>query len=504
MKYIKPPDFKSVKEFEAFYKKIEEDITKILTNDGSARSAKELQEKISQALNGAVAYLSKKNESFVKNELPTAFKEGQDGAKAETKLTAKEAGEILEKQGFKYARTAFNHNTYIELQSALESAGEGLKSRINKIINDLHKQGKDTIYNVQKEIVKDLQQNGILTVEYSNGAKQSLHSYAAMAARSARIESQNIGAIGRALQNGTDYVKMTFVPQCCKLCGAYQDKVYCISGKDKRFPALFKTVLRSGYALPHPNCRHEFIPFYLDMESEDDIKKAISKSKIKYDKNGDLVDVRYQKDIKGYAAWQAGNRQLNTEYKEFLQMQSHFQKKNKPAPYSTLGGFKRARRSDNLSPAFKAWRYRNVDANTFERWAKIKNFRNAPKTVDDLQEIKYNKPKQWAVLLRERKTIEDINAKNWTEKFQQKAIATYYHFCKKGIEITDHGIARLLQRNFDEQQILSIANKKFNYVQADGKYIKFYNEIAVIYNHNKTEIISVVCRKSKKGEWNEL
>ena len=103
-----------------------------------------------------------------------------------------------------------------------------------------------------------------------------------MAARSARIESTNIGAIGSALQSGTDLVIMTTMPQCCKLCGAYQDKVYSISGKDKRFPALFKTVLKSGYALPHPNCRHEFIPYYLDIESDEDIQKAIAKSKIKY------------------------------------------------------------------------------------------------------------------------------------------------------------------------------------------------------------------------------
>jgi hypothetical protein len=345
LKYIKPPDFQSVKEFQEFYKNIENDITKLLVSDGSARTANELQDKLKQALEAATIYLARKNENYVRDELPKAFEEGKALAKGETKLTAKEANEILEKQGFKYAKNAFKRDTYIELQTAVKGAGNGLKTRVNDIIKDLHKNGKDTIYNVQQAIIKDLRQNGILTVEYSNGAKQTLSSYAAMAARSARIESANIGAIGRALQNGTDYVKMTFMPQCCKLCGAYQDKVYCISGKDKRFPALFKTVLRSGYALPHPNCRHEFIPYYLDMESEEDIQKAISKSKIKYDSKGNLIDVRYQKDIKAYAEWQAGNRQLNTENKEFAQMQAYYKAKGETLPYTTLAGFKRARRA---------------------------------------------------------------------------------------------------------------------------------------------------------------
>ena len=262
MKYIKPPDFKSVREFEAHYKKIEQDITELLISDGSANTAKELNAKLSQALNAAVSYLTNVNKDFTNTELSTAFQEGRASVKEPPKVSAKEAAAILEKQGFKYAKNGFSRDTYIELQNATQTALNGMQTRVNAIIKDLHKKGQDSVYNVQQAIIKDLEAHNIFSVRYSNGAEQPLHSYAAMAARSARIESTNIGAIGRALQAGTDFVEMTTMPQCCKLCGAYQGKVYSISGKDKRFPALFKTVLRSGYALPHPNCRHEFIPWY--------------------------------------------------------------------------------------------------------------------------------------------------------------------------------------------------------------------------------------------------
>lgn len=346
MKYIRPPDFKSVREFEAHYKKIEQDITELLTTDGSASTAQELNAKLSQALNAAVSYLANVNKRFTNNELPTAFQEGKDSIKDPPKVTAKEAAAILEKQGFKYAKNGFSRDTYIELQNATQTALKDMQTRVNSIIKDLHKTGQDSVYNVQRAIVKDLEEHGI-TVTYSNGAKQSLHSYAAMAARSARIESTNIGAIGRALQAGTDFVKMTTMPQCCKLCGAYQGKVYSISGKDKRFPALFQTVLRSGYALPHPNCRHEFIPWYEEIEDPEDVEKAIKSSKILYDKNGELVDVRYQRDIKGYAAWQAGNRQLNRELLEYEQMKAYYASKGETPPYTTLGAFRRARRAQS-------------------------------------------------------------------------------------------------------------------------------------------------------------
>ena len=40
-----------------------------------------------------------------------------------------------------------------------------------------------------------------------------------------------------------------------------------------------------------------------------------------------------------------------------------------------------------------------MDQNTLERWEKIKAFRNCPKILEDLQEIKYNKSNEWEVLV---------------------------------------------------------------------------------------------------------
>ena len=402
MRYIKPPDFKSVKQLGEVYKKIEQDITELMTTDASARTANELNQKIGQAISAAVSYLSNVNKDYSGKELPKAFKEGQESVQEERKvLSQEEASAILEEQGFRYAKNGFSRDTYIELQNATKSAGNGLKSRVNSIIKDLAKTGQDTVYNVQQAILKDLEEHSVLEIEYSNGAKMPLSAYATMAARSARIESTNIGAIGRALQGGTDLVEMTTMPQCCKLCGAYQGKVYSISGKDKRFPALFKTVLKNGYALPHPNCRHEFIPYYEEIEDPEDVKKDISKSKIKYDSKGNLVDVRHQADIEGYQAWQAGNRQLNREMLEYEQMQAYYESKGLEAPYKTLGAFRRARRSNNLSPAFKEWRYRSNTERQYKEWVEKIGQKNMPETVDKFFEIKHNNTKEYQQIVRD-------------------------------------------------------------------------------------------------------
>ncbi len=504
MRYIKPPDFKSVKELQEKYQRIENEIATLLTSDASARTSGDLNKKLQQAVDTATQYLTKANGAFAKDELYTAFSEGTSVVKKKPIKTQKEIASILQKQGYAYAANGLSKDVYIELQSATKSAGNGLKERINKIIDGLREIGEDSVYNVQQEILKDLQKNGLMFVEYANGAKQPLHAYAAMAARSARIETKNIGALGRALQSGTDLVEMTRMPQCCALCGAYQGKVYSISGNDKRFPALFKTVLRNGYALPHPNCRHEFIPFYEDMEDPTDVQKAIKDSKIKYDKDGKLADVRWQKDIEAYAQWQAGNRQLNREALEFKRMQEHYARIGQEPPYKTLGAFRTARRRETLSPAFKAWRNKKLDENTLNRWKSIKNFRNCPKSLENLQKIKYNKHAQWDLLKRERKTIEDINGKNWSEDFRNKALDTYYYFRDKNVEFTDHGVARLLQRGIPFEKVLEIDGKSFNYKQKDLKYVKFYNALAIIYTKDKKEIVSIVERKTIKEAWDEI
>lgn len=81
-------------------------------------------------------------------------------------------------------------------------------------------------------------------------------------------------------------------------------------------------------------------------------------------------------------------------------MQEHYAKKKQPAPYKTLGSFRKARRSETLSPAFKKWRYRNVDKNQYERWKEIIGEKYMPEEVDKFGDLKYNKDKKTEVELK--------------------------------------------------------------------------------------------------------
>lgn len=70
-----------------------------------------------------------------------------------------------------------------------------------------------------------------------------------------------------------------------------------------------------------------------------------------------------------------------------------------------------------------------------------------------------------------------------------------------------HAVGRFLDRcegMFTLNDIVMQAKRRFNYIQPDGRYVKFYNGIAIIYNSSGTEVVSLVMRNTIKKDWSEL
>ena len=70
------------------------------------------------------------------------------------------------------------------------------------------------------------------------------------------------------------------------------------------------------------------------------------------------------------------------ELHEYERMKAYYESQGKAPPYNTLGVFRTARRRDELSPAFKAWRYRKQDAKQYEKWKALLGTENMPEDVD--------------------------------------------------------------------------------------------------------------------------
>lgn len=145
----------------------------------------------------------------------------------------------------------------------------------------------------------------------------------------------------------------------------------------------------------------------------------------------------------------------------------------------------------------------------FNEWSSSIGLRS-PKSLAEYYEIKYTGTNQWSELRQDIDTLSKIRDKDWTDEFRAKAVDTFYAFKGSGVKISDHGIARFLSRNsgakgfapFSVDDIVSQMKKPPNYIQEDGREVRFYDQRAVISTTDGT-IVSIVPRKKAKADWRE-
>lgn len=148
-------------------------------------------------------------------------------------------------------------------------------------------------------------------------------------------------------------------------------------------------------------------------------------------------------------------------------------------------------------------------ARYYRVWADVPGFQ-APESLAEYYRIKYNEPERWARLRRDHDTLLKIDQKSWSPEFKQKAVDTFLAFQAEGIEISDHGVARFLDRSrgknkkrpytFDD--IVAQMKLPFNYRQDDGNLVRYYYGRAIILTADN-QIITIITRDSPKGDWGE-
>ena len=85
-------------------------------------------------------------------------------------------------------------------------------------------------------------------------------------------------------------------------------------------------------------------------------------------------------------------------------------------------------------------------AGYYKEWRNVPGFRS-PETLAGYYELRYKKPDEWSRLRRSRNTLDKIDKKTWPPEFKEKAAKTFNEFLDHGAEISDHGVARFLDRS---------------------------------------------------------
>lgn len=151
------------------------------------------------------------------------------------------------------------------------------------------------------------------------------------------------------------------------------------------------------------------------------------------------------------------------------------------------------------------------DKELYENYKKVLG-KEVPNSFDDFQNLKYNNIESWEQKKRQYNTWNRINLDNSkSDEYKAKMKETYKYFKDNGYEFTSHGINRFLgqrqskgKRVISKEETLEILNKPKNYVQADGNFVRFYDNMAIISASDTNEIISIISRPKPKIEWKEL
>ena len=244
---------------------------------------------------------------------------------------------MLPPEAFRQLHSDAIYDLRRELQAQLEQGLERARKQVAQLIKDaadmarkaaLRNMGLDaaqykvdtvgTISDMQQELKRLMEKAGILKVEVGSGKhkrEMSVTNYAHLVARSVSIEVGNTARINQLTANGYDLVEIPTHYPTCEICAILQDRVYSISGNDKRFPPLSKAI--GEYKNIHPHCRHVIVGWVESMHTPEEVEEAIKRS------NRAWTDPRTGEEKAFYNALQRKNRQardLRSQYERYKEV----------------------------------------------------------------------------------------------------------------------------------------------------------------------------------------
>lgn len=280
----------------------------------------------------AVQIISRDAENFVKKAVPN-YKMNKSVMSELKSYGANDAADI-------------KSSAYLQIVHGFTQMAEHAEDNLKKYIEEENKKGRIvTIEKMRGKIVDELK-NEKGYIRYANGARQPVDKYAAMVARTARIETSNVAMLYQALTDNNDLVYCDTVPNTCDICSVYQGRIYSISGKDKRYPSLYDTAFKKGYSIIHPNCRHQFFPYEPNFYTEEERKNLEKQTHRTWEMDSGNTHIQQAESARNaYAHSQDFLRQCNTEMHQYNEMQAYYLKRGEDPPYKSLSAFRRSYRA---------------------------------------------------------------------------------------------------------------------------------------------------------------
>lgn len=360
------------------YEKTKKELEKKLKS-ARAGTAKNYYRKLLKEIEKSIKELQKSAADYVNTAVPKDYLENA----ADIFQQMQQQGAAMRPpEAFRQLHTDAIYDLRREMATQIEQGIAKAKEQTEKLVSEAYEVAQDTalrsialdaaqhkidnvgtVTEMQQEVVKKLEETGILKVEVGSDEhkrEMSITNYAHLVARSVSREVGNTARINQMSANGFDLVEIPTHYPTCEICAILQDRVYSISGNDKRFPPLSKAI--GVYKNIHPNCRHVIVGWAEMMYTPEEIEEAIKKS------NRPWTDPRSGEEKQFYNELQKKNRQARD-----LQYQYERYKKRlgNDAPKS-LYAFKRIKKAggEKWEELQKKYREKGIDKSVSKKYNK--------------------------------------------------------------------------------------------------------------------------------------
>lgn len=178
------------------------------------------------------------------------------------------------------------------------------------------------------EANKDFLSRGFNCIQYANGRRVNVASYAQMAVRTANLRAQLMGEGDFRKSIGRTLVQATSHGGACPICQKWEkhifiDDVYSGGTKEDGKYMLLSEAMAQGFL--HPNCRHGLTTYYPELED------AENESEEEYQENWDYINERMnyiERNIKKYDRLETGSL-FSENIKNYSNLKQNWEKEHK-------------------------------------------------------------------------------------------------------------------------------------------------------------------------------
>lgn len=319
----------------------------------------------------------------------------------------------------------------------------------------------------------------------------------------------------------------------------WQGKVFSRSGTSEKYPDFVSnTGYGTGAGLCGWNCRHSFFPFFEGLSESAYPRQTLNEYKHRtVDYNGKTMSYydatqmqrKMEREIRKTKRTLAG---IDAARKEanFPQLDVEFygqsvklkQQKNTLKEFCSQTGLSRQTFREQVyvskgggfgkSVAQKAVWGADKDRTEYQQLKKYIVPNDFPKTLAEYKEMKYNDSKRWREFMNQKELFAKIDSNSlYAEEYKEKLKTAYQFFAQNGFIFREHALNRFCGQKtgrgkftFNQNELLNILCKDYNYQQADSKMVRFYHSIAVVSAPDTDEIIGIIVRKQPKSDWRAL